>query len=165
MGWLAAAAIRLHRHRRSGGYKMRNAHKIFIAIGVVLMSIAAVFAQSAGKYELMGGVVEIESTTLSDNGYALSGGVVRMNTQAILRESVTTGGYSLTSIIHLQVEPTTALLCTGDLLDPPGVGVEDLIELIDYWGTTDSTIGDLDGNDEVGASDLYILLENWGPCL
>ena len=144
---------------------MIHAPKIFIATALVLVSMAAVLAQSGGKYELIGGVVEIESTTLSDNGYALSGGVVRMNTQTILTESAYTGGYSLTSTILFSSEPTPVLPCLGDLLDPPGVGVEDLIELIDYWGTTDSTIGDLDGDGIVGISDLQELLANWGPCL
>ena len=131
---------------------------------LVLVSIATVFAQSGGKYELTGGVVDFEATTLSDNGYALSGGVVQTNTQTPPSESLIASGYSLTGEFHVQAGTSSPPPCPGDLLDPPGVGVEDLLALMDSLATTDSS-ADLDGDGVVGVKDLLILLGNWGPCV
>ncbi len=139
---------------------MKN-HSRNILMVITLLSMAAVFAQTGGKYQLTGSVVDFEASSSSVGGYALAGGIIQRNTQTPPSESLTTGGYSLTGEFHVQAGPTPPLSCPGDLLDPPGVGVEDLLALMQSLATTDSS-ADLDNDGQVGASDLLILLANWG---
>jgi hypothetical protein len=115
-----------------------------------------------GGYTLIGGVVESEISS-SGGGYELSGTVIRPDPEAATSGSMTANDYSLTGEFHVQAAPTSPLPCPGDVLDPPGVGVEDLLALMDSLATTDSS-ADLDNDGTVGVSDLLALLANWGPC-
>ncbi len=142
---------------------MTRTRLLFSMVAILLLSLAAVFAQTGGKYELTGRVVDFEPSTVPFGGYEVSGIVIRADTEAATSPPMTTGGYSLTGEFHVQAGPSSPPPCPGDLLDPPGVGVEDLLTLLDSLATTDSS-ADLDNDGQVGASDLLILLANWGPC-
>ncbi len=143
---------------------MIHALKMFIAITIVLvLSLAAVFAQSGGGYELTGRVVASDAESLSGGGYELSGTVTRSDTEAATSKSMTADGYSLTGEFSASVKSPARVPCPADLLEPSGVGVEDLLELIDSWGKTDSP-ADLDGDGTIGPGDLAIILGHWGPC-
>ncbi len=141
---------------------MRCAHKMFIAIALGLLSMAAMFAQSSDGYELTGRVVASDAQTLSGGGYELSGTVTRPHTPAVTSGSMTASDYSLTGEFTTKVEPPSIVPCPGDLLEPSGVGVEDLLELLYSWGEWD-VAADLDG-DGVEITDLLELLADWGPC-
>ncbi len=142
---------------------MRRARTMLIATVILLVLITSGFAHSGGKYELTVGVVDFEASSSSVGGYALAGRIIQRNSQTRPSGSLTAGGYSLTGEFHVQAGPTSPLPCPGDLLHPPGVGVEDLLALMDSLATTDSS-ADLDNDGQVGASDLLALLANWGRC-
>ena len=135
---------------------------VLVVFAVLLVSMAAVLAQSDGGYTLIGGVVKSEISS-SSGGYELSATVIRPDAETATSPTMTASGYSLTGEFHVQAGPSSPRPCPGDVLDPPGVGVEDLLALMDSLATTDSS-ADLDNDGEVGASDLLILLANWGPC-
>ena len=100
----------------------------------------------------------------SGGGYELSGTVVtRPDTQTASSGTMTANDYSLTGEFSVSAETPARVPCPGDLLEPFGVGVEDLLALMDSWAATDSS-ADLDHDGQVGANDLLILLANWGPC-
>ena len=142
---------------------MTQTRLMFSMVAILLLSLATVFAQTGGKYELTGSVVDFEPSTVPFGGYEVSGIVIRADTAAATSPTMATSGYSLTGEFHVQAAPTPPLPCPGDVLDPPGVGVEDLLTLMDSLATTDLS-ADLDNDGQVGASDLLILLVNWGPC-
>ncbi len=135
---------------------MKHAGTMVLAIAVLLVSLAAVFAQSGGGYELTGRAVDSDAQSLSGGGYELSGTIIR-------RGAVTSGDYSLTGEFPASVETPLSVPCPADLLELSGVGVEDLLQLLYSWGETDSP-GDLDGDGTVGILDLLTLLANWGLC-
>ncbi|MHC4413985.1 MAG: sialidase family protein [Planctomycetota bacterium] len=54
--------------------------------------------------------------------------------------------------------------CPWDLDGSTGVGLSDLLALLDAWGTDPGGPPDFDGNGSVGIGDLLELLANWGPC-
>ncbi len=140
--------------------RRKNVLLTSIAIGgagvLALSALAAVFAQSGGGYELTGRMVDSDSESLSGGGYELSGTGIRPR-------AVTGGEFSLTGEFSASAETPLSVPCSADLLEPPGVGVEDLLELLDSWGETDSP-GDLDGDGTIGPGDLAIILGHWGPC-
>ena len=143
---------------------MSRTVKLCIAVTTLLVSLAAVFAQSGGAYELIGGIVGFEVQEVSGGGYELSGTVVTQpDTAAAPSGTMTANDYSLSGEFSASAETTARVPCPGDLLRPFGVGVEDLLALMDLWATTDLS-ADLDHNGHVGANDLLILLGNWGPC-
>ncbi len=142
---------------------MTQTRIMFIMVASLLLSLAAVFAQTGGKYELRGGIVDFEASTVPVGGYEVSGTVIRADTEAATSPTMTTSGYSLTGEFHVQAGPSSPPPCPGDLLEPFGVGVEDLMALMDSWAATDWS-ADLDNDGQVGANDLLILLVNWGPC-
>lgn len=138
--------------------------KLCIAVTTLLVSLAAVFAQSGGGYELIGGIVRFEVDKASGGRYELSGTVVTQpDTEAATSGTMTANDYSLTGEFSASAETPARVPCAGDLLEPFGVGVEDLLALMDSWATTDLS-ADLDNNGQVGANDLLILLANWGSC-
>ena len=51
--------------------------------------------------------------------------------------------------------------CAGDYNDTGTVDVEDLLILLDGWGTE---TGDLNDDGLTDIEDLLILIGNWGPC-
>ena len=53
--------------------------------------------------------------------------------------------------------------CQGDLLDPPGVGIEDLLDLLATWGE-EGVPADMLDPPGVGIEDFLKLLANWGEC-
>jgi hypothetical protein len=132
------------------------------ATAVLLVSMAAVSLQSGAGYELIGGVADREAQSLSGAGYELSGAILVPDTQGTTTESMAAGEYSLTGAILVTVETPASAPCSADLLDPSGVGVEDLLALLDCWGCRDVP-ADLDG-DGVEVTDLVTLLSQWGPC-
>ena len=143
---------------------MTQTRIMFMMVAILLLSLAAVFAQTGGKYELTGGVVGFEAEEASGGGYELSGTIVtRPDTQTASSGTMTTNDYSLTGEFSVSAETPARVPCPGDLLEPFGVGVEDLLALMDSWAATDSS-ADLDHDGQVGANDLLILLANWGPC-
>ncbi len=143
---------------------MSRTVKICIAVTTLLASLATVFAQSGGGYELIGGIVGFEVEKASGGGYELSGTVVaRPDTQAAASGTMTANDYSLTGEFSANVETPARVPCPADLLEPFGVGVEDLLALMDSLATTDLS-ADLDNDGQVGVSDLLALLANWGPC-
>ena len=143
---------------------MSRTVKLCIAVTTLLVSLAAVLAQSGGGYELIGGIVGFEAEEPSGGGYELSGTVVtRPDTELATSGTMTATGYSLSGEFSASAETPARVPCPGDLLQPFGVGVEDLLALMDLWATTDLS-ADLDNNGQVGANDLLILLGNWGPC-
>ena len=143
---------------------MSRTVKLCIAVTTLLVSLAAVFAQSGGAYELIGGIVGFEVQEVSGGGYELSGSVItRLNTAAGTSPTMTANHYRLIGAFSVSVETPARAPCPADLLEPFGVGVEDLLALMDSLATTDTSADlDLDGN--VGVSDLLVLLANWGAC-
>ena len=138
--------------------------KLCIAVTTLLVFLAAVFAKSGDGYELIGGIVGFEADKPSGGGYELSGTVVtRPDTELATSGTMTANDYSLTGEFSASAETPARVPCPGDLLRPFGVGVEDLLALMDSWATTDLS-ADLDNNGQVGANDLLILLANWGSC-
>ncbi|MCH2140602.1 MAG: hypothetical protein MK100_06155 [Phycisphaerales bacterium] len=53
--------------------------------------------------------------------------------------------------------------CTGDISGDGTVGVDDILSVIESWGSADAA-ADLDGNGIVDTNDLLIILAGWGPC-
>ncbi|MCH2133806.1 MAG: S8 family serine peptidase [Phycisphaerales bacterium] len=51
--------------------------------------------------------------------------------------------------------------CTGDLDGDGAVGIQDLLELLNYW---EEPGGDLDGDGNTNIKDLLILIGFWGEC-
>ena len=158
---------------------MRSARKTFIASGVVLMSIAAVFAQTGDKYELTGGVLDFEAERLFGGNFELTG-IVRPPA-AWTTPAKSGGGFelALVAVTPSQIGPGDGVPTRADRhadadLDHPLVGdldadrvidMFDLIMLLDVWGPCgdcEDCLADLDGDCSVGATDLLMLLGNWG---
>jgi hypothetical protein len=57
---------------------------------------------------------------------------------------------------------TTACGCDADLSGDGVVGVDDLLAMLEAWGTT--TDGDINGDGTTGIDDLLLLIAAWGPC-
>ena len=65
------------------------------------------------------------------------------------------------SLIRADVER----ICLGDIDRDDTVGIMDLLDLLDAWGScTNGCDSDLDGNGQVDISDLLQLISNWGSC-
>ena len=158
---------------------MTSARKTVIAIGVVLMSIAAVFAQTGDKYELTGGVADFEAEPLFGGNFELTG-IVRP-AAAWTTPADSSGGFelSLVPVPDSQIGPGDGVPIRADPLaeadlDHPLVGdldadsvidMFDLMMLLDAWGPCADCKDcptDLDGDCTVGAGDLLTLLVNWG---
>jgi hypothetical protein len=60
-------------------------------------------------------------------------------------------------------EVTRSLACPADMDADGLVGFDDLIGILDQWGT-DAWDADLDDDGLVGFDDLVIVLAAWGPC-
>jgi hypothetical protein len=58
-------------------------------------------------------------------------------------------------------EPQAA--CTGDLNGDGLVDVDDILAVINAWGTDDAN-GDADGDGAVTANDILVVLAGWGAC-
>lgn len=63
----------------------------------------------------------------------------------------------------------TAISCPGDLGEDAIVSVDDLLGLLERWGSvnpadTQSLAADLNGDAEIDASDLLVLITEFGPC-
>ena len=53
--------------------------------------------------------------------------------------------------------------CFGDINDDGLVGVNDLLEVVGYWGTDDAA-ADVNGDGQVDVADLLAVVDAWGPC-
>jgi hypothetical protein len=53
--------------------------------------------------------------------------------------------------------------CPADLDGDGSVGIDDLLALLNRWGSDDE-IGDLDGDGTVDTDDLLLLIQDWGDC-
>jgi hypothetical protein len=56
-------------------------------------------------------------------------------------------------------------VCLADLDGDDGVGIGDLLALLEAWGTDPGGPPDLDHDGIVGIGDLLALLARWGPCI
>ena len=66
---------------------------------------------------------------------------------------------------HVQIEGAgeAETGCTGDLNGDLQVDVNDLLSLLQAWGTIDHEM-DLNGDMTIGVNDLLIVIAAWGPC-
>lgn len=58
---------------------------------------------------------------------------------------------------------TTAPLCAADLNGSGAVDIDDLLTVINAWGST-SGAGDVDGSGVTDIDDLLLVINSWGPC-
>jgi hypothetical protein len=73
---------------------------------------------------------------------------------------------SVTAAYRAAVTPIT---CPGDLGDDAVVGVDDLLDLLGFWGSLEPSVSgslraDLNGDAFVDTDDLLVLLAEFGPC-
>jgi len=73
---------------------------------------------------------------------------------------------SVTAAYRTSVTPIT---CPGDLGDDAVVGVDDLLDMLGYWGSlqpsvTGSLRADVNGDAVIDTDDLLVLLAEFGPC-
>jgi len=54
--------------------------------------------------------------------------------------------------------------CMGDINGDNTLGVNDLLAVIDAWGTCSNCAADIDGDGVVNVTDLLFIVGNWGPC-
>jgi len=62
------------------------------------------------------------------------------------------------------VETTWGPCCRHDVDGDCGVGINDVLELLEAWGTDPGGPPDFDGDGAVGITDFLSLLRRWGPC-
>jgi hypothetical protein len=58
-------------------------------------------------------------------------------------------------------------ICLADIAPVNGDGqvdVDDLLMVINNWGTSTKGSGDANHDGVVNAADLKMVLDNWGPC-
>jgi hypothetical protein len=58
-------------------------------------------------------------------------------------------------------------ICPADITPASGdgeVNVDDLLAVINNWGTSDSSTGDVNHDGVVNGADLAMVIDNWGPC-
>jgi len=53
--------------------------------------------------------------------------------------------------------------CAADITGDGEIGVNDLLAVIDQWGTNDAA-ADINGDGIVNVNDLLLVVGNWGPC-
>jgi hypothetical protein len=54
--------------------------------------------------------------------------------------------------------------CTSDLNGDGHTNVDDLLNLLAFWGTTGEHFADINGDLIVNVDDLLLIIGNWGPC-
>ncbi len=64
------------------------------------------------------------------------------------------------SVFSVSVEA----ICLWDLTGDGSVAIDDLLILLQAWGSNPGHPADFDGDGSVGISDLLALLANWGAC-
>ncbi|MBX3374810.1 MAG: hypothetical protein KF817_13345 [Phycisphaeraceae bacterium] len=74
----------------------------------------------------------------------------------------TAGGSPSHAIARWQACPPRA--CPADLTQTGAVGIDDLVMVLDAWGTDGSDGTDLTDDGVVGFQDVLVLLAAWGPC-
>jgi hypothetical protein len=65
---------------------------------------------------------------------------------------------------EFHVEATWGPCCWHDVDGDCGVGINDVLELLEAWGTDPGGPPDFDGDGAVGITDFLGLLGRWGPC-
>ena len=66
----------------------------------------------------------------------------------------------------MRLRPIRPMICTPCATDINGDGVtnvNDVLDLIAAWGSTDSD-ADVNGDGTVGVNDILLVIEGWGPC-
>ena len=64
------------------------------------------------------------------------------------------------AVLAVDVEPD----CPGDIDGSGNVGVDDLLLVINQWGSCSSCIADINGDGQVGVDDLLFIISDWGSC-
>lgn len=54
--------------------------------------------------------------------------------------------------------------CPGDVDGDADVGINDLLAVIDHWGTTED-VTDINGDGVVDVDDMLVVISEWGPCI
>ena len=89
------------------------------------------------------------------------GDVVNSRVTTVQGEGTFLVTYNAGSVVLSDFLPTTT--CPGDIVVDGVVDVEDLLALINLWGSSDPA-ADLDGSGVVDTDDLLALINAWGMC-
>ena len=155
---------------------MTRGHVMLMATSVALIVAAPALSQSGGGYALIGGVVECEDAAIRGGSLELHGTWCAEARTALepgpgqLRSPLT--GPAATSdspgVIELELSvvhrsPSVSAVDPGaDVNDVEVVGIDDLVQLLEAWGTGPGGPADLDKDGHVGPGDLMNLVARWG---
>ncbi|MDG2291483.1 MAG: hypothetical protein P8L37_02410, partial [Phycisphaerales bacterium] len=65
--------------------------------------------------------------------------------------------------VHVDGAGDVETTCLGDVTGDAQVNVDDLLLLLQAWGTMNHDV-DLDGDMVIGINDVLIVIGAWGPC-
>ena len=95
--------------------------------------------------------------------------IPNISTSSTMKIRFTVGDLNDPSIVEAAVDAVSIgynfcnePLCLGDINGDGAVGVEDVLAVIDQWGTNGPA--DINGDGTVNVEDILLLVSSWGPC-